>query len=79
MLVLKENITGFIYDSVYGRVTKIYNEPLSEEKIEMINETLDEDDILFSDIESINEMFTIDSKENLESDSEGLNEVLNFI
>ena len=79
MLVFKNNVQGFIYDSVYGRVTKIYNEPLSEEKIEIINETLDEDDVLFTDIDFINELFTIDSKEDLQNDSEGLNEVLNFI
>lgn len=79
MLVFKNNVQGFIYDSVYGRVTKIYNEPLSEEKIEMINEILDENNVLFTDIDFINELFTIDSKEDLENDSEGLNEVLNFI
>lgn len=78
MLKLKENVTGFIYDSCYGHITKIYTESLSEEKIKIINEVLDEDDILFTDNESINDMFEISSKEDLENDEESLSEVLEW-
>jgi hypothetical protein len=76
MLVLKENVTGFIYESIEGRVIEIFNDEINVNDLE-----LDEDMLLFTnaDIDFINEMFTIDSKEDLESDSEGLNEVLNFI
>ncbi len=79
MLKLKENVTGFIYDSCYGHVTKIYTEPLSEEKIEIIDEVLDEDDVLFTDNESINDMFEISNKEDLENCEDGLSEVLEWI
>ena len=78
MLKLKENVFGFIYDSIHGNVTKIFTEPLSREKIEMINEIIDEDDVLFLDNETINVLFEILSKEDLEKDEEGLNQVLEW-
>jgi hypothetical protein len=79
MLVFKENVYGFIYDSSLGSVRKIYNKQLNENEIELINEILSEDDVLFTNIESVREMFEIESKEHLKSDEEGLNEVFDFI
>lgn len=79
MLVFKENVYGFIYDSSLGSVKKIYNKQLTENEIELINEILDEDDVLFTNIENVRELFEIISKEHLKSDKEGLNEVLDFI
>jgi hypothetical protein len=79
MLVFKENVYGFIYDSSLGSVRKIYNKQLNENEIELINEILNEDDVLFTNIESVREIFEIESKEHLKSDEEGLNEVFDFI
>jgi hypothetical protein len=79
MLVFKENVYGFIYDSSLGSVRKIYNKQLNENEIKLINEILSEDDVLFTNIESVREMFEIESKEHLKSDEEGLNEVFDFI
>ena len=79
MLVFKENVCGFVYDSQYGTVTEVYNEPLTEREIFLINNVLDEDVCLFTDIEDCNEMFAITSKEDLLDDEEGLNEVFDFI
>jgi len=79
MLVFKENVYGFVYDSSLGSVRKIYNKQLNENEIELINEILSEDDVLFTNIESVREMFEIESKEHLKSDEEGLNEVFDFI
>jgi hypothetical protein len=79
MLVFKENVYGFIYDSSLGSVRKIYNKQLNENEIELINEILSEDDVLFTNIESVREMFEIESKEHLKSDEEGLNEIFDFI
>jgi hypothetical protein len=79
MLVFKENVYGFIYDSSLGSVRKIYNKQLNENEIELINEILSEDDVLFTNIESVRELFEIESKEHLKSDEEGLNEVFDFI
>jgi hypothetical protein len=78
MLEFKENVFGFVYDSSIGNVKKIYNKQLTEYEIELINEVLDEDDVLFTNIEDIREMFEITSKEDLEDDEEGFNEVFNF-
>ena len=76
MLVLKENVKGFIYESIEGRVIEIFYDEINVDDLE-----LDEDMLLFTnaDIDFINEMFTIDSKEDLEYDNEGLNKVLDFI
>jgi len=79
MLVFKENVYGFVYDSSIGNVKKIYNKQLNENEIELINEILSEDDVLFTNIESVRELFEIESKEHLKSDKEGLNEVFDFI
>jgi len=79
MLVFKENVYGFVYDSSIGNVKKIYNKQLTENEVELINEILSEDDVLFTNIESVRELFEIESKEHLKSDEEGLNEVFDFI
>ena len=79
MLVFKENVYGFVYDSSIGNVEKIYNKTLNENEIELINEILNEDDCLFVSIEDCNDMFDIISKENLDCDVEGLNKVFDFI
>jgi len=79
MLVFKENVYGFIYDSCLGCVKKIYNKQLNENEIEMINEVLSEDDVLFVDIENCNDMFEILSIEDLNNDEEDLNEVFDFV
>ena len=77
-LQFKENVYGFIYDSQYGDITKVFNKPLTKSEEETITEVLDEDDLLFTNIEEIEEMFEID-EDNLDSDSEGFNEVLEFV
>ena len=79
MVKLKENVFGFTYDSEYGNVQKIFTQPLTEKEIKLINKVLSEDDVLFTDNEDINSMFEFDCKEDLESDVEGLNEVLEWV
>ena len=80
MLVFKENVYGFVYDSQFGNVTYIIQKPLNEETIDVIKNSIDEDyDVLFTNIEDVREMFEITSKEDLENDEEGFNEVLDFI
>lgn len=74
MVKLKNEVTGFIYDSVYGYVKTVFNQPINENLI-----LTSEDDVLFSDNETINEMLTFDCKEDLENDVEGLNEVLEWV
>jgi len=79
MLKFKENVYGFVYDSVDGTVTEVYNEPLTEKEIFLINNVLGEDVCLFTDIEDCNDMFDIITKEDLLMDEEGLNKVFDFI
>ena len=77
MLVFKENVKAFVYDSSNDEVTKIFNRKLSAAGSMLVMEVVDEDSMLFEDEEVINEVFTVESKEDLESDSE-LSKVLDW-
>ena len=77
MLKFKEGVKGFIYDSVDGGITKVFNKVLSADEAILITEVIDEDSILFLDEEVINEMFTVDCEEDLSDDQ--LSRVLEFI
>jgi hypothetical protein len=77
MLVFKENVKGFVYDSSNDEVTKIFNRKLSAAGSMLVMEVIDDYSVLFEDEKSINELFTIESKEALESDFE-LSKVLDW-
>ena len=77
MLVFKENVKAFVFDSSNDKVTKIFNRKLSAAGSVLIMEVVDEDSVLFESEEWINEVFTVESKEDLESDSE-LSKVLDW-
>ncbi len=77
MLVFKENVKAFVFDSSNDEVTKVFNKVLSAEESMLIMEVVDDDSMLFEDEEVINEVFTVESKEDLESDFE-LSKVLNW-
>ena len=75
----KDNVSGFIYDSEYGEVTKVFDKPLNELEKKVIVEVIGEYDCLFTDINSVNELFTFEDEDSLNCDSEGLNKVLDWI
>ncbi len=77
MLVFKENVKAFVFDSSNDEVTKVFNKVLSAEESMLIMEVVDDDSMLFEDEEVINEVFTVESKEDLESDFE-LSKVLDW-
>ena len=77
MLVFKENVKAFVYDSSNDEVTKIFNRKLSAAGSMLVTEVIDDDSVLFEDEEFINEVFTVESAADLESDSE-LSKVLDW-
>jgi hypothetical protein len=77
MLVFKENVKAFVFDSSNDEVTKIFNRKLSAAGSMLVMEVVDDDSMLFEDEEVINEVFTVESKEDLENDSE-LSKVLDW-
>jgi hypothetical protein len=77
MLVFKENVKAFVYDSSNDEVTKIFNRKLSAAGSMLVMEVVDDDSMLFEDEKFINEVFTVESKEDLESDFE-LSKVLDW-
>jgi len=79
MLVFKENVYGFVYDSQYGSVRTVFNRQLTENEVELLNEILSKNDCILVDIEECNCLFEIISKEDLLNDEEGLNKVFDFI
>jgi len=64
-------------DSSNDEVTKVFDRQLSAQESILIMEVIDDDSVLFEDEEVINELFTIESKEDLESDFE-LSKVLDW-
>ena len=54
MVKLKNEVTGFIYDSCHGHVKNIFTKPQTQIDIDVINMFIDEDDVLFTDNEDIN-------------------------
>ena len=75
----KDNVSGFVYDSEYGEVKAIFGKVLTESEKNVIQEVLGEYDCLFTDINSVNELFTFEDEDSLNCDSEGLNRVLEFV
>ena len=75
----KEGVYGFIYDSQYGEVTKVFDRPLTESEENIIREVIGEYDSLMNDIDSVNELFEFEDEDSLNCDSEGLNRVLEFV
>lgn len=78
-LKFKEGVFGFIYDSQYGEVKKVFDKPLIESEKNLIVEVIGEYDCLFADINSVNELFEFEDEDSLNCDSEGLNRVLEFV
>jgi hypothetical protein len=76
MLVFKENVKGFVFDSSNDEVTKVFDRKLSAEESTLIMEVVDDDSVLFESEEGL-EVFTVESKEDLENDSE-LSKVLDW-
>jgi len=70
MLVFKENVKAFVYDSSNDEVTKVFDRQLSAQESMLVMEVVDDDSMLFESEEWINEVFTVESKEDLESDFE---------
>ena len=72
MLKLKDSVTGFVYESQHGYVKSIITQPISGLIV------IDDDD-MFVDDENVNELFEIESQEQLQQSDEGLNEVLVWV
>ena len=64
MLKLKEGVTGFIYNSQYGYVEKIFNEPLTAEQEKLISSVINEYAVLFTSDKDVNDMFDFEEDEN---------------
>jgi len=76
MLVFKENVKAFVYDSSNDEITKIFDRQLSAEESILIMEVIDEDSVLFDNEKSINELFTVESEADLKGSE--LNRVLDW-
>ena len=77
MVKLKSEVKGFIYDTCYGQVRKIFTD-LTEQEIKTINKVLSEDDMLITESDDLNELFEFETEERLKNDTESLNEVLEW-
>ena len=76
-LKFKEGVYGFIFDSQHDEIVKIFTSSPSEAELKRLSGMLDEYDMLFTDIKTVNELFEIESKEQLLADK-GLSQVLDW-
>jgi hypothetical protein len=76
-LKFKEGVYGFIFDSQHDEIVKILTSPPSEAELKRLSGMLDEYGMLFTDIKTVNELFEIESKEQLLADKE-LSQVLDW-
>jgi hypothetical protein len=74
----KDNVYGFIYDSCYGQVNKVFTEPLTEKELKLVESVVGAYDCIFTDIKSVKEVFEFD-EDSLSCDVEGLNKVLEYV
>ena len=72
MLKLKENVSGFIYDSCHGKVTQIFSNPVNVFTLQVA------EDEVFVDNDFVNELFEITNHQHLQNCGEGLDLVLDF-
>ena len=77
MVKLKSEVKGFIYDTCYGHVKKVFNS-LTEQEIQTINKILDEDDRLITENDNLNELFEFETEDQLKNDHESLNKVFEW-
>jgi hypothetical protein len=78
MVKLKSEVKGFIYDTCNGNVKKVFNS-LTEQEIKTINKVLDEDDMLITETDDLNELFEFETEDKLNNDCEGLNKVFEWV
>lgn len=80
MKQFKKGVYGFVYDSCNGEVTHIYECKLSRDEARIISDSLPKNHTLFTELDNnLNEFFDFTSKEQLMNDTEGLNEVFEWI
>ena len=74
-LKFKENVYGFVYDSVYGDIIEVITKPMTEEQIKFFNE-YSEDRVLFSSVEELPELFGIEVEDDVNEYWSGILEVV---
>ena len=69
----KKGIVGFKMSQVYGNILEIYDDKASVVELEIANKFLDDDDIIITVEDNINELFEFNN--GLENDLDGFIEV----
>jgi hypothetical protein len=72
----KENVYGFVYDTIYGDIINVITKPVTEEQVKFFNDT-NEDHVLFNNTEELPELFGIEEIEDVENEYWG--EILEVI
>ena len=73
MVRLKENVSGFIYDSCHGKVTEIFSNPVNIFTLQVA------EDEVFIDNDFVNELFDFTDSKQIQSCGEGLDLVLEWV
>jgi len=78
MVKLKKEVKGFIYDTCYGEVKKVFNDSLTKQEIKTIEKVLGDDDMLIIESDDLNVLFDFETEDQLKNDTESLNKVLEW-
>jgi hypothetical protein len=78
MVKLKNEVKGFIYDTCYGEVKKVFNTSLTKQEIKTIEKVMSDDDMLVIESDDLNVLFDFETEDQLKNDTESLNEVLEW-
>ena len=78
MVKLKNEVKGFIYDTCYGEVKKVFNDNLTKQEIKTIEKVLGDDDMLVIESDDLNVLFDFETEDQLNNDTESLNKVLEW-
>jgi len=60
-LKFKDGVYGFVYDAMYGDITNVITQPISEEAANFFNNNT-EDQVLFTTTNDLTELFGIENE-----------------
>lgn len=77
-LQFKQGVYGFIYESIHGDITEILNNPITESEVEFFNK-YSGDTVMFTDLDTIIELFSLDDEKDPEYINQYWGEILEVV
>jgi hypothetical protein len=76
----KEGVYGFIFDSSNDSIVHVFREPMTEIKLELVRDVIDDDACIFTDIKEVNAVFDFDVESFcVDMDEVGYGKILEYV